>query len=294
MFKSMNVKEKAYQAVITAIILLVSVSSLLPLLYVLSTSLVGESEYIRKNGFVFFPDHPTIEPYLQLFEKMNFVNALGVSVAKTAAGTAILLILTTIAAYALSRKDIPGRKFMVIAVLVTILFNAGLIPNFLVVNGLNLKNTLWALILPVAIDSWNVLVMKQFFENIPREMEESALIDGAGEIQMMVYIMIPMCVPVLAAIGLFAAVAHWNAWFDAMIYISDFRLQPLQLFIRNMFVSGNIAAQMGVTVINPAQKVSNETMKMALVVAGTLPILCIYPFLQKYFVKGMFLGAVKG
>lgn len=294
MFKSMNVKEKAYQAVITAIILLVSVSSLLPLLYVLSTSLVGESEYIRKNGFVFFPDHPTIEPYLQLFEKMNFVNALGVSVAKTAAGTAILLILTTIAAYALSRKDIPGRKFMVIAVLVTILFNAGLIPNFLVVNVLNLKNTLWALILPVAIDSWNVLVMKQFFENIPREMEESALIDGAGEIQMMVYIMIPMCVPVLAAIGLFAAVAHWNAWFDAMIYISDFRLQPLQLFIRNMFVSGNIAAQMGVTVINPAQKVSNETMKMALVVAGTLPILCIYPFLQKYFVKGMFLGAVKG
>jgi len=290
----MNVKEKAYQAVITAIILLVSVSSLLPLLYVLSTSLVGESEYIRKNGFVFFPDHPTIEPYLQLFEKMNFVNALGVSVAKTAAGTAILLILTTIAAYALSRKDIPGRKFMVIAVLVTILFNAGLIPNFLVVNVLNLKNTLWALILPVAIDSWNVLVMKQFFENIPREMEESALIDGAGEIQMMVYIMIPMCVPVLAAIGLFAAVAHWNAWFDAMIYISDFRLQPLQLFIRNMFVSGNIAAQMGVTVINPAQKVSNETMKMALVVAGTLPILCIYPFLQKYFVKGMFLGAVKG
>jgi len=294
LFKSMNVKEKAYQAVITAIILLVSVSSLLPLLYVLSTSLVGESEYIRKNGFVFFPDHPTIEPYLQLFEKMNFVNALGVSVAKTAAGTAILLILTTIAAYALSRKDIPGRKFMVIAVLVTILFNAGLIPNFLVVNVLNLKNTLWALILPVAIDSWNVLVMKQFFENIPREMEESALIDGAGEIQMMVYIMIPMCVPVLAAIGLFAAVAHWNAWFDAMIYISDFRLQPLQLFIRNMFVSGNIAAQMGVTVINPAQKVSNETMKMAIVVAGTLPILCIYPFLQKYFVKGMFLGAVKG
>ncbi|GGD48504.1 carbohydrate ABC transporter permease [Paenibacillus nasutitermitis] len=294
MIKQMNA-EKAYQVVITILILLVSLSALLPLIYVLSTSLVSEQEYIQREGFVFIPRHPTIEPYKQLFGEIQFMNAFGISVARTVLGTLLILTLTSITAYTLSRKDIPGRNLLIWSVLVTILFTAGLIPNFLVVSDLHLKDTFWAMVIPGAIDSWSVLVLKQFFENIPRETEESAIIDGANELQLMSRIMLPMSLPVLAALGLFAAVGHWNAWFDAFIYISDTHLHPLQLFIHNLFVSSSPTALVGGNMsVNPVHRVSDETMKMALVVAGTLPILCVYPFLQKYFTKGMYLGAVKG
>lgn len=287
--------EKVYQYAITAAILLIAVSSLFPLIYVISTSLVSEKEYIERGGFIFFPREPTLIPYKHLFSQINFLNAFWISVMRTFIGTALILTLTVITAYTVSRKDIPGKKIMIGAVLVTILFSAGLIPNFLVINGLGMKDTLWALIIPGAIDSWSVLILKQFFQNVPREVEESAVIDGSSELQMLTRIMLPMSLPVLAALGLFAAVGHWNAWFDAFIYISETKLQPLQLFIHNLFVSSSTSSQLGGNLsINPVNRVSNETMKMALVVAGTLPILCVYPFLQKYFTKGMYLGAVKG
>lgn len=287
--------ERAYQIFITVLIALVSVASLLPLIYVVSTSLVSQKEYIERGGFIFIPYEPTLEPYRQLIAQPNFFIAFLISAARTVAGSLLMLALTVIAAYTLSRKDIPGKKVMVWSVLVTILFSAGLIPNYLVVQQLGLTDTFWAMIVPGAIDSWSVLVLKQFYENVPQEVEESAVMDGASQLQMIVRIMLPLSLPVLAALGLFAAVGHWNAWFDAFIYITDARLHPLQLYIHNLFVSTSPTGLVGGNLsINPAYRVSDETMKMALVVAGTVPILCIYPFLQKYFVKGMYLGAVKG
>ena len=159
-------------------------------------------------------------------------------------------------------------------------------------------NTIWALVIPSMVDSWSVLVLKQFFENLPEEMEESAKIDGAGEVRLMWAIMIPMAAPAMAAIGLFTAVGHWNAWFDSLIYIDNAQLHPLQLLIRNMFTNASLSVQQNLGqasyAMNAHNRVSIETLKMALVVFGTIPILCVYPFLQKHFTKGMYLGAVKG
>jgi len=290
--------EKVYKWLSITIILALVITSLVPLLYVLATSLVTEKEYLAKGGFILWPSEPTLLAYKRLFNGSLFTDALMVSVIRTALGTVLTLATTTMLAYIVSRKSMPGRKPVLFAVLITILFNGGLIPTYLVVRDLHLLDSVWALVIPGLVDSWSVLVLKQFFENLPAEMEESAKIDGAGEIRLMTSIMIPMALPAMAAIGLFTAVGQWNAWVDAMIYLHNTKLYPLQLLISNMFSSsaltsmGNTAQNAGL--LNMQNRVSTETLKMALVVFGTVPILCVYPFLQKYFTKGMYLGAVKG
>ncbi|MDG0792354.1 carbohydrate ABC transporter permease [Cohnella ginsengisoli] len=287
--------ERLYQIFSFAIIGLLSLASAYPIVYVVSMSLVSEQEWIQRNGFIFIPYHPTFLAYERLFVGSVFTNALTVSVLRAAVGTALTLTMTMIGAYVVSRKRLPGRKVFLFLILVTVLFNSGLIPTYLVVKDLHLLDTFWSLIVPGLIDSWSLLVLKQFFEGIPQEIEESAEVDGVNDWSLMTRIILPMSKPALAAIGLFIAVAHWNSWFDAFIYINRPDWMPLQLIMRNMFANANIGSDFNPTsVLNPAQRVSTESLKMAVAVIGTVPILLVYPFLQKHFAKGMYLGAVKG
>lgn len=291
--------ERMYQTTAAAIVIVLSLASLIPLVYVLSSSLVTEQEWNAKGGFILWPDEPTLRAYKQIMANNAFLGAMWVSIQRTLLGTALTMAFTVMTAYVVSRKGMPGRKLLLLAILVTILFNGGLIPTYLVVRDLHMLNSLWALVIPGLVDSWSVLVLKQFFENLPAETEESARIDGAGEFRLMWKIMIPMAAPAMAAIGLFTAVGHWNAWFDGLIYINDAKWQPLQLLIRNMFTNANLISQgqnvgQAALASGAGLRVSIESLKMGVVVMGLIPILCIYPFLQKYFTKGMYLGAVKG
>ncbi|MFC4601568.1 carbohydrate ABC transporter permease [Cohnella hongkongensis] len=290
-----NRGERGYQILSYVVIGMLSAASLYPILYVISMSLVNEQEWIQRNGFIFFPYRPTLLAYERLFSGSIFTDALKVSVIRTIVGTALTLTMTAVAAYVVSRKQLVGRKVFLFLVLVTVLFNSGMIPTYLVMKDFHLLDTFWALIVPALIDSWSLLVLKQFFEGIPKEVEESAEIDGAGDWTLMSKVILPMSKPALAAIGLFVAVAHWNSWFDAFLYINNSDWMPLQLVMRNMFANANIGSNFNPTsVLNPAQRVSTESLKMAVAVIGTVPILLVYPFLQKHFTKGMYLGAVKG
>jgi len=287
--------ERLYQIFSYAFIGLLSIASTYPILYVISMSLVSEQEWVQRNGFIFIPYEPTLMAYERLFSGSVFTDALMVSVMRALIGTALTLTMTTIGAYVISRKQLPGRKVFLFLVLITVLFNSGLIPTYLVVKDLHLLDSFWALVIPGLIDSWSLLVLKQFFEGIPKEVEESAEVDGVNDWTLMTRIILPMSRPALAAIGLFIAVAHWNSWFDAFIYINNPDWMPLQLIMRNMFANANIGSDFNPTsVLNPAERVSTESLKMAVAVIGTVPILLVYPFLQKHFTKGMFLGAVKG
>ncbi|WP_158602296.1 carbohydrate ABC transporter permease [Cohnella endophytica] len=287
--------ERAYQVVSYAVIALLSLASAYPIIYVLSMSLVSEQEWVQRSGFIFLPYRPTLLAYERLFSGSVFTGALKVSVMRAVIGTAFTLTMTLIAAYVVSRKHLVGRKLFLLLILITILFSSGLIPTYLVLKNLHLLDTFWSLIIPGLVDSWSLLVLKQFFEGIPKEIEESAEIDGAGDWTLLSRIILPMSKPALAAIGLFIAVAHWNSWFDAFIYINNPHWMPLQLIMRNMFANANIGSNFNPTsVLNPAQRVSTESLKMAVAVIGTVPILLVYPFLQKHFTKGMYLGAVKG
>lgn len=291
-------KERAYQTVIFIIIALICVTALLPLQYVISTSLVMEAEYVAKDGFVLWPDKPSLAAYKRLLEMESIGNSFVVSVVRTLLGTFLMLSMTTITAYIVSRRAMPGARALMLLILVTILFNGGLIPTFLMLKELGFYDNFWVFIIPTLVDSWSVLVLRQFMENLPRELEESAGLDGANEVQLFTRIILPMSLPSVAAIAMFIAVFHWNDWFTALIYIENDRLKPLQLVVRNMLVSNmganaTIDTNIGVNLFDPSKRVGEQTLKLATVVFSTLPILCVYPFLQKYFVKGMYVGAVK-
>lgn len=293
-----RMKERVYQTFIFAVIALICLTAVFPLLYVISTSLVMEAEYVAKDGFVLWPSNPTLAAYERLLGMESIWNAFYISVGRTLVGTILMLSMTTITAYIVSRRNMPGARALMLMLLITILFNGGLIPTFLTLKELGFYDNFWVFIIPSIVDSWSVLVLRQFMSNLPRELEESAGLDGANEVQLFTYIILPMSLPSVAAIAMFIAVFHWNDWFTALIYIENDRLKPLQLLVRNMLVdnSGSLASigtNMGVNLFDPTKRVGEQTHKLATVVFGTLPILCVYPFLQKYFVKGMYVGAIK-
>lgn len=197
--------------------------------------------------------------------------------------------------YIVSRRRMPGNKFLMFLVLITILFGGGLIPTFLVVKDTGMYDSFWSMIIPGLLDSWGVLVFRQFFMNLPGEVEESACMDGINEVGLMTRIVLPMSLPVVAALGLFIAVGHWNSWFDAMIYIQNDYLKPLQLILHDLSVDTNLGVNANSRdVTDLASRVSTRSLRMCVTVIGTVPILCVYPFLQKYFTKGVYVGAVKG
>ncbi|HEY5583038.1 MAG TPA: carbohydrate ABC transporter permease [Ruminiclostridium sp.] len=289
-----NVAELLYQRIIKLSIILFSGMCLYPLFYILVLSFTKEREWVEKNGIVLLPADPTFNAYITIITKSPlFFNAFFISVLRVVIGSTLIVAFTLVMGYVTSRKGLPGKKIMLIMVLVTILFPGGLIPTYLVIKELGLMNKFPVYFIPSLVDGFGVLVFKQFFSNIPAEIEESAQMDGVSEFSMLIKIIIPMSTAVIATWVLFTAVGQWNSWFDALVYIRNSKLMPLQLIIYNLFQE-SLGFSFNQSILNPVSRVSSLTLKMATTVLGIIPILCIYPFLQKYFVTGVYTGSVKG
>ena len=293
--------EKTYTIVCVVITTLFGLLCLYPLLYIFGMSLVTKSEWDARNGLIFlFPSNPTFAAYSKVFKTGGYIlQALWVSVYKTAIVTVVGVFLAAILGYVLSIKKLPGGGFFSGLVIFTIFFSGGMIPTYLVVSGLGITNTIWALILPAVLNTWYALICKQFFVGIPEEIVEAAKVDGISEFGLFVKIVLPMSTPVLASIGLFTMVGSWNNWFDAMLYldVSVSHLWPLQYYVTVMF---NNMAQISqgdlhdiMNIVGTDAQVADIATRMALTIISFVPILLIYPFFQKYFTKGVYMGSVK-
>ena len=289
--------ERTYQTIIIIIVGLVTLTCLFPLLYVIGMSFTGQAEMIEKNYFVIIPERPTILAYQSILQKSNFWSSFLISVFRVLLGVPAALLLTVPGGYVLANKQMPGRRWFMIYFIITMILGGGTIPTYLLMRDLHLLNTFWVYIVPAFGGAFNMLIVKLFVEGIPTEIIESADLDGASEMQKMLHIAVPLLVPTLCALGLFAAVGHWNSWFDAMLYTRDANLKTIQFVIRELLLSsGSVTATNsagGATTIIVDQ-VTPEGVKMASVVVALIPILCVYPFLQKYFIYGMYTGSVKG
>lgn len=281
-------RDLIFDTAIFIVLALAALAAVFPLLYVLSVSLTPYAEVVKNGGFVLLPKHITFSAYKGLFQQTGLPQAFGVNVFITVVGTFVNMLLTVLMAYPLSRKKLKGRSFLLLFVVFTMLFSGGLIPTYLVVKATGLLNTVWAMILPNAIWSFNILIMKSFFESLPEELFESAKIDGAGESRILLQMVVPLSLPSMMTVGLFYMVGHWNELFQAVMYVTDPDLHPLQVFVRNILLQSQMS-EIAVDITLPTQ-----TLQMAAVLVASLPIIVVYPFIQKYFTKGMLLGSIKG
>lgn len=285
--------ERIYQTIIIIVVGLVTLSCLFPLIYVIGMSFTGQAEMIEKNYFVIIPENPTALAYRAIFQKSNFWSSFMISVFRVILGVPAALLLTVPGGYVLANKQMPGRKWFMLYFIVTMILGGGTIPSYLLMRDLRLLNTFWVYIVPAFGGAFNMLIVKLFIEGIPTEIIESADLDGASEMQKMIYIAVPLLVPTLCALGLFAAVGHWNSWFDSMLYVQKSELRTVQFVIRELLLSSSAQQSADGDMIITDQ-VTSEGVKMASVVVALIPILCVYPFLQKYFIYGMYTGSVKG
>ncbi|TVY10959.1 carbohydrate ABC transporter permease [Paenibacillus cremeus] len=277
------------------VLVVIGVVTLFPLYYVFVVSFTEPREYIEKYGFVLFPSKWSIGAYQYLLSTSAFMRATGVSAFLATMGTVLSLMVTSAFSFGLSRKRLRGRRTMLILVMFSILFNPGIIPVYLLVRDFGMINSVWALIVPVITSGWYVILMKSFFDSIPVELEEAAMIDGCNDLSIFFRVILPLSAASLAAFGLFYAVAYWNTFFNAVLYINDFTKVPLQIVLRNMLIDSDTAVG-GASAVEMAsdKQLPTQTIKMAAVVISTLPIMLVYPFLQKHFTKGVMLGSVKG
>lgn len=265
---------------------------LYPFLNVLAYSFSGYNA-VLSGKVTFCPIDFTLSAYKSILSRPQIWDAMRVTVYITLIGTALSLFLTILAAYALSRKNLPGRAFLSGMVLLTMYFSGGIIPTFMVVKQLGMYDKLSALFVPQAISVFNFIVMRNFFKQIPESLEEAATIDGASDVRVLTRIILPLSVPIIATIGLFYAVQYWNGYFDALLYIKSPEKYTLQLRLRSLLFSDELNNS-GQNQEGIGTQVMTQTLKMACVAVSTIPILIVYPWLQKYFVKGVMLGSVKG
>ncbi|MGE7826640.1 carbohydrate ABC transporter permease [Paenibacillus sp. NPDC093718] len=280
--------DKIFNTIIYVILGICGLVAILPILYVVSVSITPFGEVLRNGGFILFPKEITFSAYRTLLTESNIPKAFQITVLITVIGTAVNLVLTGLMAYPLSRRNLPGRNFFLLMIVFTLLFSGGLIPTYLVVKSMGLLDSIWAMILPNAIWSFNVLIMKSFFEGLPEELFESARMDGAKEFRILLQIVTPLSVPVLLTVGLFYLVGHWNEFFQAIFYVTDRTLYPLQVVVREILMQSQQPLE------NAENMMPTQTMQMASVMIASLPVIVIYPFLQKHFTKGMLLGSIKG
>ena len=289
--KRRSVGDISANVVIYILLTLIAVIMVIPFIYVIAASFATEAE-IQTRPIFFIPDSPTLDAYARIFDMNDMgtrvFHSLLISVCVTAIGTFINLFFTTTMAYGLSRTNLIGKKPLLNMVLFTMVFGGGMIPLFLVVKGLGMYDTYAALILPGAISAYNMIIVRNFFMELPRELEEAASIDGCSDIGIFIKIALPLSLPCLATFGLFYAVGHWNNYFGALLYLEDSTKFPFQLVLRN------IVMQTAETQTDPNALIPEDTLKMAVIVIGTVPILIVYPFLQKHFAAGVMVGAVKG
>ncbi|MGI5893883.1 MAG: carbohydrate ABC transporter permease [Candidatus Merdivicinus sp.] len=283
---------RIFNVVNIIILALLSLATFLPFLNVVGSSFANSYE-ILERPFMLFPHDPTLLSYQYIFSTQTLPQSLLVSVFVTIVGTFVNLVMTIITAYPLAHPNLVGRRILMNLILFTMLFSGGMIPSFILVKNLGLIDSLASLILPGAINVYNMIVVKNFFQQLPRELEEAAKIDGAHELYILGRIIIPLSMPVIATFTLFYAVGHWNSYFECLLYINDSNKWTVQILLRQMVMMasgiGSSEAMASESLILP-----EEAVKMATIVVSTLPILVVYPFLQKYFAKGVLLGSVKG
>ncbi len=284
MVKSKN--DIVFNCVVYFIIALVGLVCLVPVLFVISASFTPYSELLKHGGFVLIPSKITTIAYTEILADGALYNAMGVTVRLTIVGTACNLIVTLLLAYALSRHDVPLTGFFMRIIMFCMLFSAGTVPTYLVVRKMGLIDTFWAMIVPGLVSVYNLVIMKSFFEGLPEELFEAARIDGASETRVLINLVLPLSLPIVMTIGMYYAVDHWNTYMAAVLYIMDEDLKPLQVILRRLLDKAKNQ--------DDVEFLPNETLKMAAVCFATAPIIVVYPFIQKYFVKGTLAGAVKG
>lgn len=274
------------------IMIVLMVMCLYPILYVLFASLSDSGELMAYNGLLLKPIGLNLEAYKAVFKNpmigKGYINTIIILVS----GLFINLVMTTLAAYFLSKKNIMLKNFIMVIMLFTMYFSGGLIPSYITIKSLGLYNSLLALILPGAISTYNLIIMRTSFQGIPSGLEEAAYLDGAGHLSIIWNVILPLSKAIIAVMVLYYGVAHWNSWFGASIYLSDRNKYPLQLILREILLQNDVSNMAGSS--GGDEYSIAESIKYAVIIVATAPILCIYPFLQKYFVKGVMIGALKG
>lgn len=280
-------------SIVNVILLLgVVVVTLYPFVYMLAVSL-SEDIYVMKGEVGIWPKGLNLRMYELVFNDPKIWKAYWNTIVYVVVGTAVAMAVTSMGAYALSRKDMGFQKGFTMLIVFTMFFSGGMIPTFLVVRNLGMIDTIWGMVLPGAVSTWNLILMRTFFSGVPKELEDSGKVDGLNDIGIFFRIVIPLSKAVFATIALFYAVAMWNNFMFPLLYLRDPEMFPLQVLLRNLVLAGNVASG-DVTSIGGDNLIVEDSLKFATIMVSTLPILLVYPFIQKYFVKGAMIGAVKG
>ncbi len=278
--------------IIIVLIIILCLTCILPFIHIAAKSISGNSEVLAKN-VTLWPKAITLEAYATIFRDGQLTHSMLYTVLVTVLFTAIGMVVTICAAYPLSRRRLKGRNFISLMILFTLYFYAGLIPEYLLLKDLNLLNKMWVLVLPLSFSPFNMLIMKSYLQStIPESLEEAAFLDGASSFQILFKVILPLSKPILATLALFYAVGRWNAYADAKYFITKKALQPIQYLLSNMVLNSGadaISISEGMSVQS-----TPEVLQAAMVMFATIPIICVYPFIQKHFVKGVMIGAVKG
>lgn len=293
-------KERRYQRMITVVMALISLTMIIPLVLLVIASFTSNNEIVQ-HGYSFFPKELTLDAYKYIWnERAQIFHAYGITIFVTVVGTTAGVIMTLLYAYVLAHEQFPGKTFLAFYLFFTMLFNGGLVPTYIMYTRyLHLKNTIWALIIPgFLMGAFNVIMARTYIQsNVPSALSEAAKMDGASEFQIFRKVVLPMCKPIIATVGMFAGLAYWNDWTNGLYYITDTNKFSIQQLLNNMiknieFLSKN--ANSSINLASIAGGIPQETVRMAIAIVGLLPILVVFPFVQKYFVKGISLGAVKG
>lgn len=287
-----NIDEIVFEGIIIFILTITTLIVLYPIVLVVSSSF-SDPLAVISNQVKLWPINPTLKMYKMVFNHPEIWGGYANTILYTVVGTAINVLFTALGAYPLSRKDLYGRNIVTALFVFTMFFGGGMIPSFLLIKQLQLYNTIWALLLPGAVSTWNLIIMRTFFQNtIPIELQESALIDGANDITVFIKIVLPLSAPIISVMVLFYGVGHWNSWLSALLYLSERTKYPLQIILREILIQSSTQDMSGGSISD--QEMIGEGIKYATMVIATLPILCLYPFLQRFFVKGVMVGAIKG
>lgn len=285
--------EKIFNIINVTILFVLVIIMLYPCVHVLWASLSDSNKLMIHGGFLLYPQGFTLAAYEEVFQNQLIWSGYGNTLINLVLALVLNISLTTLGAFALSRKELMLRRPIMLMIIFTMFFSGGMIPNYILVRSLGMVDTRWALFIPTAISAYNLIIMRTSFESIPDNLIEAAKLDGAGDFTILFRVAIPVSKAVIAVMVLFYAVEQWNAWFPAFIYLKDRGLWPLQLVLREIVIANNLSDML--TGVDSAELVSvSESIKYATIVVATLPIVCVYLFLQKYFVKGVMIGAVKG
>ena len=274
------------------VVLLIAIVCFYPMVYVLFASISSPNAMAAHSGALLWPLKPTLVAYENVLKNSSIWTGYLNTIFVVVTGVALNLVMTTLAAFFFSRKGIMHSKALMLVVMFTMFFSGGIIPTYLMLKNMGFIDNLLVLIIPSAINTTNMIIMRTAFYSVPDSLEESARMDGAGNLTVLVKIIIPLILPTFAVVGLYYAVGHWNAWFNASLYIKDRNLYPLQLVLREILILGETST-MDIDSTMADKAMLSETLKYAVIVVSTVPILCVYPFIQKYFVKGVMVGAVK-